>query len=530
MKTFYIIVFIFFSTILIGQSLSEEKLSVRKDFSGILADVEPLNSLFSFDQFNDNTQAVVVGDSLLNDVDQTIHIDLNIEPLSFETPFLNDGSNGHMMVSRGLLNTLGVQGKLLKKVDNYFDVGIEGNYSNWVDRSVSDKFTNEIKALISTRYFVTDRSLFDLKIGGSKDQYGVFSNLRPNDHSSDTINIKRFNVGTSYQSFNDDPRAVNYSLSINYNNTISQDATKENQWRLQPMINKKLNDLIMVQLTSDNTFSSNQRMNNTFASSNDLMFQLNQNTFTLSIGGKLNIYDQNKTIYPSFRSNIYLSNHSILSATVSENLSYIGLTQLLASNPYLDHEYIQSSVKRSRDHRLALVSKIDKSFEVTGQLSYSNVIGDINWTQSPDAPQYFVNVSANYTLWQSLIKVNYTHSSWLRGSLQLTKNIYNAESDITLFYRPDHQIDLGVNMITNNQKFSFSINADVADRQSMAVINEQVISSDYKYDLSFGVNYRPYDFVSLRITGSNMLNNSLEIFRGYEVFSRNVSLHALFKF
>ncbi len=530
MKTTYaLLICVVMIQISTAQDITDEKLSVRKNFVSQDIDVKPLTGLFTSSAMQQYSALEVSQDSLLSFGTPQIEISADIEPLAYQQPRVDEGSFGHLMATVGSLNTLALQGALFHKVDNYFSVQANASYDNWHDESVANKHFNKLNANINTSYYVTDHSEFNLSLGGRSSNYGAFSDLNRAE-AQDTIRIRQFSVTMDYRTFHDHSRSLDYGLNVIYNTTRSNfiDDT-ENLWIITPHLSKGLSQELRVQASSKNYIPMSFGSTTDLVSTNNLGLVWNKDQLTLSVGGVLNRAIDRTTVYPAIKANFYLSSDNQVSLSVQEHINYQGLNSTTSANPFLNNTFEQPFATRVREHALALRNDVTDRVKVSAQLSRNFYIDDINWELSDQNRRFFEVDRIDYDAWIALLKVAVEAHPLIDVNTSFSKSIYNSEA--VLLYRPEHTLNIGTTFHTGDHKFEASINANLSDKQITDVLaTGLVVSTDFRYDLGLSIHYRPVDLLTIQLNGTNLLNNEFEVLRGYDNFSRNLSASVLLKF
>ena len=512
-----------------AQSISDETLSVDKDYQSAVYKSKALIDAFNLKANGIMTTNHVAIDSMISIGLPNSKIDISVEPLSYQQEAINNDNKGHLMFTKGTINDLAIQGALFHRVDNYFTVAAHGSYDSWNERTVSDKFQKDIEATLLANYYLTDYSQLTMQIQSNNLRRGLFSDLNQSEQS-DTISLNSFVAYFDYSTFRDEPNALNYELGITFNTTVHDNLNvKEHLWTISPMVKKAFSSTLSLKLSSESYLSSNLGMSTPFVSNNELSLRINSSKYTLSIGGVLNKKPNSLSIYPSIRSNFYFDANNILSARVSEELHYLGLNAVTQNNPYINQDFISPTVTRIRVHSVALTNPITNRVKVKAQLSRNYYFNDVNWINVTEEPGLFLIEEVDYDSWNARAAVTVEPNPMFNLSVSLEKNIYKSGN--VLYYRPEHKAEIKFVFATEDQKLKFSIQNTLSDRQIIGLDSDnESIRSDFRVDVGMNISYRPLEMLSVEFTANNLLNNQFEALRGYNVFGRNLSASALLKF
>ncbi len=514
---------------LTAQSIGDETLSVDKDYESSVYKSKAIIDAFNLLPTGSmNTNQVAI-DSLISIAVPNSQIDISVAPLSYQQEAINNDNKGHLMLTKGTINELTIQGALVHRVDNYFTVAAHGMYDSWNERNVDDKFQKDIKAKILANYYLTDHSQLTMQIQSNHLRRGLFSDLNQSEYR-DTISLNSFIANFDYSTFRDKPNALNYSLGITFNTTVHNNlSVKENLWTICPKIQKAFNSTLSLKLSSDSYFSSNLGMSTPVVSNNKLSLRVNSGKYTLSIGGILNKKPNSLSIYPSIKSNFYFNATNLLSVKVSEELHYLGLNAVTCDNPYINQGYISPTVTRIREHSIAFTNSITNLIKFKAQLTKNYYFNDVNWINVTEEPGLFLIEEIDYDSWNAHAAISVAPYPRLNLSVSLEKNMYNSGN--LLYYRPEHKAEIKFGFTTEDQKLNFSIQNTLSDRQFIGLDSDkESITSDFRYDVGMNISYRPLEMLSIELTANNLLNNEFEALRGYTVFGRNLSASALLKF
>ncbi len=514
-----------------AQNINDEQLSVDKDYHSSVYKASAIVDAFSFKPSSSPSLYQIERDSLLRIGQPQAQVDISVDPLAYQQTEIKEDNIGHLMMTKGTVNDLSLQGALFHRVDNYFTVAANAAYDSWNERSIDNKFQKDIQLNVLANYYLSDISQVSFDLSSNSLNRGVFSELASSE-LQDTIRIKSFQSTIKYATFNDHSSALNYSLGISYNTTVQSDLDrKENLWTITPEITKSFNSNVRLNLQSENYLSSNLGMSAPFVSSSVLSIRLNKPKYSLTIGGVLNKNPDELTIYPSVLSNFYFNSENFISAKVSEELSYSGLNAVTRNNPYISSAFINPTITRARKHTVALTNRVTDRVKIRAQLSRNFYFNDINWVISNQDRSLFDIEEVDYNLWSAHGSVDINPYRYIDLTVSLEKNVYDTSSDSFLFYRPEHKAEIEIGFSTDDQKFKMSILNLLSDRQVIDVdSNNEAITSDYRYDVSFNAKYQPFEMLSIELTANNVLNNQFEVLRGYNVFGRNLSASLLFKF
>jgi hypothetical protein len=512
-----------------SQDITDEKIAVQKNFVSDEINANPLTGLFSSNVRPLLGNLSVSQDSLLSFAAPTVEISADIEPLAYQQAKIDEGSYGHIMATAGTLNPLALQGALYHKVDNYFSVQALASYDNWNDERVQNKHSKVFTGALNASYYVTDHSEFNISLGGSSSNLGAFSNLNTSE-IQDTAIIKTFNVTMDYRTFHEDNLSLDYGLNVSYNTTSSNlISDNESLWIITPNLSKGLSQELKIRAASKNYFPSSFGTVDDLVSNNTLGFVWNKQQFTLNIGGTYNRSNNNNTLYPSLKANVYLSKDNTLSISAKEIIDFQGLGNTTAVNPFLNDTFNRPFATRVREHSLALRNKVNDRIKVSAQLSRNFYFNGINWDLSDVNRRFFGIETIDYDAWLANLRFSVEAHKLVTASTSFTKSIYNAES--VLLYRPEHKLDLQATFHTVDRKFEATLSGNLNDQQITDVLATGLeVNSDYRYDLGFSVTYRPIDLLTVQLNGTNLLNNEFEVLRGYDTFSRNFSASVLLKF
>ena len=512
-----------------AQDISDEKISVRKNFVSDDINAQPLTSLFSSSVSNPSGQLTVSQDSLMSFAAPSVEISADIEPLAYQQPKIDEGSYGHLMATVGTLNPLALQGALYHKVDNYFSVQAIAAYDNWNDQSITNKQFKNFDGTLNTSYYVTDHSEFNLSLGGRSSNQGAFSDLNRSE-SQDTSRTRDFSVTMDYHTFHGDQLSFDYGVNVSYNTSRSNLIdTSESLWIISPQLSKGLSQEVKIVASSKNYLPTSFGTTTDVVSNNNVGFIWNKQRFTLNAGGTFNRSTDRNSLYPAVKANVYFSQENTLSFSVQERIDYQGLRNTTTVNPFLNNSFEQPFATRIREHSIALRNNVTDRVSVSAQLSRNYYFDDINWELSDDNRRFFDIDRIDYDAWVAKLNFTVEAHTLLDINTSFTKSIYN--SDVVLLYRPEHKLNLNVTFHTVDRKFEASLSGNFSDRQITDVLATGIeVTSDYRYDLGIHINYRPLDLLTIQLNGTNLLNNEFEVLRGYDTFSRNLSASILLKF
>lgn len=513
----------------IAQDISDENISVRKNFVSDDFKAQPLTNLFASSVSRTSDPLTVSQDSLLNFATPSIDISAEIEPLAYQQPKIDEGSYGHIMATTGTLNPLALQGALYHKVDNYFSVQALAMYDNWNDPSVTNKQLKNIDGTLNTSYYVTDHSEFNLSLSGRSSNQGAFSDLNRSE-SQDTAQTREFSVTMDYHTFHEDHLSFDYGLKVSYNTTRSNLIDEsESLWIISPHISKGLSQEVRIVASSKNHLPTSFGASSDVLSNNNVGFIWNKQQMTLKVGGTYNRFSDRNSLYPAVKANFYFSQENSLSISVTELIDYQGLRNTTRVNPFLNSTFEQPFATRIREHAIALRNSVTDRIDVSAQLSRNFYFDDINWELSDDNRRFFNIDRIDYEAWEAKLKFAIEAHQLVDIKTSFTKSIYN--SDTVLLNRPEHKLDLKATFHTNDRKFEASLSGNFSDRQVSDVLATGIaVNTDYRYDLGVSINYRPLDLLTIQLNGTNLLNNEFEVLRGYDTFSRNLSASILLKF
>ena len=526
-NTLYSLIFCLLLGPMYGQEIDDHEIEVLKDYNDQIYAALPIYDFNSI-RLPDQNQTGTINDSLINLRKYSPQMAMSVKPLAFKRNRMDRGYDGYIKADKGIQQLLGVRGGYTQYAENYYSLGVQGTYDNWQDPNIASKYHKEISGSMNLDYYINKSMKASLQIGAESQDWGRYGFNMP--QLNDEIPRQKFmnhTIALGLSSFENDASTLSYFISLQAKNlTEDQTDLAESNLTFNGGASLRFNDNQYL-IFRGTVFRSklNIRESQSFATGR-LNYRVNARNWDFRVGASAITSNQHTSFFPNLALHV-TTDFVELSATLEERIHNANLNHILTINPYVDFDQFNSFHTMYRRLGLGLKSKIEQ-VGIQFDAEYLQIENGQNFLNSVIDRQLFMVSGLTYDLLKSSVKANYDLNPFHVG-LKLEHNLLVKQED-ELFHLPVFIVSPFFQYSTFDSKLLVEVRAEVNTGQDLAHGKSGSIRSGWRKDVSAQVRYKIHDRFNVYINADNVLNDTYQIFNGYEVFGRNVSGGLLFKF
>ena len=510
--------------------MKERELLVEKEYSNEIYETNPLFDYASI--LTPTRSAKLTTDSLSKINIFTPDMDIQIRPIAFETSSIPSGPQGFLKLDKGQMNPIHGQAGYVYSSPNYFNLSGLFNYDQRKDNRVEDKTVRMISGKISSDYYITNELKSELELEYVQNEYGLFGHPTlefPEELiSQNQFSTMRGRIGL--ETFNSAPQKWNFGLHTTLSNwTDANSDSAERNILASGRIIYVMSDKWGIYLAPSYQNSNSDVSGDAEVITSSLRFTYNDKNFYTRAGVKADHFNEDWIIWPDVDLRWNINPETVINLrSVTESL-ILGNEFVTSVNPYINSQ-IDKYIRFFRHIDADISSTLANDLNFNIQIGYLKASNDMNFNAQISDIRRFDVTPVDYERLRFVVSVD---KELIEGEVKAGMAIrYDnyAQMSSTLLYRPTFAIMPFIEVDVINDKVDFDISALINNPQEMNEIPAANTMSDWRYDLNASLKIYLSDMLNINLNADNILNNSYEVWSGYDNFGRNLSGGILVKF
>ena len=263
--------------------------------------------------------------------------------------------------------------------------------------------------------------------------------------------------------------------------------------------------------------------------SSSLRITHNSDKFYSRTGVKLDYFDESLIIWPDADIRWNINKETVLNLRTVTEATIQGAEFITEVNPYINPEN-EKHIRLFRNVDADVSSTIANGINFKIQIGYLKASNDLNFHPDTDDIRRFTIAPVDYERMRVFVSAEKEIIEGdVKAGLAVRHDNY-AQMSSTLLYRPTLAIMPYIAVDVINDKVDFDLAAHINNPQQLSEVPSANIYSSWRYDLNASLKIYISDELTINLDADNILNNSYEVWSGYDNFGRNLSGGLLFKF
>lgn len=535
MKTTTTILLSILALSLFGQkpSLDNREILVKKEYNNEIYQSNPVFDYASI-MVPERSHLNIKKDTLSTISAFTPDIDISIKPVAYKTLPDISGHKGFVKLDKGTLNPIYGQAGYAYTAPNYFNINAVVNYDNRNEKEVANKSITSKGADVSMQYYLTKETKTDLRVSYDRNNFGLYGmELFLIGSDAQNYNVyDRISANLGFQTFKSAPSHWNFRAHTMLSQWESVNSNhKERNITALGSVEYKFDDVWDFSITPQYQTSLSDAYGTGQILKGSAELAYNIRSFYAKVGVSANHFENQIRIWPSadirwqvgHDTDIKIKSNSYATIWGGDNSSKI--------NPYISSEALEGSERDyafSRLLQMNVASNLNNDVAVDFGISYLNAIDDLNFIMHSEDTRQFDYSLISYERLRLKVDVTKKVGTALYTGLQLQYDNYAKMSGM-LYNRPTVVVVPHIETHLLNNKLTAGLKATINNPQAFQVDTPLKNRSSWRKNLSFNLTYKVMDQLNINLNADNILEDTYQVWNGYNNFNRNLSGGILLK-
>ncbi len=516
-------------------SLDDREILVQKEFS---TEIYQVNPIFDYASIMAPKRSIhdFSRDTLTTISAFTPDMDVSIKPIAYKTNPYSTGHKGFVKLDKGTINPLHAQGGYVYSAPNYFNITGRGTYDNRNDNAETNKTIKTIDAGLDMEYYLTKEVKTEIGIQYNRNRYGLYGsqNIVSSLEGQQETGFNTVSAQLGIQTFKTTPDKWNFRFHtavIQWKDSHTE--TSETNITALGSIEYTVNDVWNITLTPQYTTSQSEEFGNGNILKGSLGVAYNIKSFYALAGVNADYLSETLRYWPEVDLRWQVGHDTDIKVRSTSQASIWGGSSLTRLNPYVSVPQLMNDVRDytyARKLSMSVLSSLPRDFDVAFEIGYNRTEGDANFTLAASDIRLFSFDKVDYDLMTIATQVN---KRFLNDQVNVGLKVqYNnfAEMSSQLFHRPTVILQPMATAHFINNRLSITASGVINNPQTFNQFPALNTESGWRKNISLAVGFKVIDHLSINLNSDNILDDSYQVWDGYDNFGRNLSGGLLFKF